>query len=198
MIVALALLTLLGGCALQAGGALGLGSSGAGGGGGGGGGGSGSSNGRLAMPNLIGMTRDEARRTLAAAGFKHGLESSRVVECVDPPRVPGKINCQDPLPGVDVAVYAIVQINVYETPKHNGRIVREQLESLVGLTIEAARERLRSFGHVGEVEVAPSTNKHYAGCADGTVCEVGTSGATVRERIALITNTKLKISTPAD
>lgn len=148
------------------------------------------------VPDLLGKTREEAAALVAAAGFSHGVESTRPVECVDAARVEGRVDCQDPPPGQRVKRYTLVQINVYRAPRVAGAVVRAQLEALVGLTPAAARARLASYGHDGEVKVAPGL-QYDARCGRDVVCEVSSSsGVGLHDPITLYVNPGLAISAP--
>ena len=79
-------------------------------------------------------------------------------------------------------------------------LVRDQLASLRGLSIDAARARAKALGHVGAVEVRPRTG-FLAGCADGVVCaatgEGGVeSGIGVADLLVLWINPSLGIAPP--
>lgn len=164
----------------------------------------GAGDGKLTMPDLIGKTPDEARALVKAAGFAGEPESSRPVECENAAKDPGKINCQDPEAGKLVARSAMIQVNVYEVHGMKGIIVRGQLATLKGLTLDQAKQQLKKLGHDGEVTVAVVTNSgggqtFVKGCGDNRVCEwSGESGISIHDGITLYTNPKLSIASPPD
>jgi hypothetical protein len=159
----------------------------------------------IPMPNLVGKTLAQARAQLKAAGFVRELEiSSGPEECPgddddgdDDARPPvGKINCQTPNPGASVNRHAIVQLHVYEAPTHEGQIVREQIATLVGLTVERAKQELKRMGHDGEVIIEPLLNFSKS-CGVDKVCAVDPLiGAGVHDPIRLKVNPKAKIALP--
>jgi hypothetical protein len=78
----------------------------------------------------------------------------------------------------------------------SGPINRAQLESLRGLTVEQARDRLRSFGHRGAVEVVQDTQFHEK-CALDTVCFTEpVTGMPCEGAIVLWFNPKITIAPP--
>jgi PASTA domain-containing protein len=157
--------------------------------------------GDLVVPNIVGKRPDEAAAIVKAAGFTQDIESSRPVACEEPARVmEGAIDCQDPPAGKTVKRYTMVQINVYRVATHPGRLVRDQLESLVGLTVVEAKQKLKGWGHTGELAVKPGGpvgDHFYPKCGDDKVCELEpTSGTGTGDRILLYVNPKVKISAP--
>jgi PASTA domain len=157
--------------------------------------------GLVTMPDLVGMSPDQAAAQVQAAGFRQPPESSRPLECEPAPVVPeGRIACQDPAAGAQVQPYVLVQYRTYQPTRIAGAIVRAQLESLRGLPIDAARARARQLGHDGPVVVKPR-DRFLAGCGDGTVCAASAEngaedGLGVHDVLVLWVNPGLAIAPP--
>lgn len=145
--------------------------------------------GDLVVPDLIGKTPEEAAELVARAGFSSAMEQSRPVECHDAPQIEGKINCQDPAAGATVKPYTVVQVNVYRPTRIAGAIVRSQLVALIGMTPEAAKAALASYGHDGYVVVEP-TPEDDPDCGVGVVCgfDRPDSGIGIHDAITLYVN----------
>jgi hypothetical protein len=160
----------------------------------------GGGDGQRTVPNVIGKTPDEAREIVRAAGFE-GVESTRPVSCDDAPDEPGRINCQDPEPGKVVARYVnVIQINVAQSKHRAGIIMRDQLEAMVGLTVDQVKAQLKALGHDGKVivEEGHSGNLYDKECGD-KVCEVsGGAGIGLHDQVHIIINPKLTIAPPPD
>ncbi len=157
--------------------------------------------GQLTVPDLVGKTPEEARAVVKAAGFSAEIESSRPVECVDAPREPGRINCQDPEAGKLVARYTMIQINVYEAQRHDGRIIRDQLQSLRGMTPDQAKQQLKKWGHRGKVTVAVVSDtggghSFDKDCGENKVCDTSSAGMGLEDDLILYLNPKLTIAPP--
>lgn len=150
------------------------------------------------VPNLVGLTREEAFAAVRAAGFTQDVESTRPVACEGAAQVEGKIDCQDPPAGKLVKKYTLVQVNVYAPTRIAGAIVRAQLATLIGKKPDEARAALRKYGHDGEVKVAPNGKRFYEGCGDARVCafDVPESGMGVHDPITLFVNPGLTIAAP--
>lgn len=155
--------------------------------------------GMVVMPNLVGMTEDQAAAAVRAAGFKSEMEHSSPVECDNPATDPGKINCQSVDAGARVKAYTLVQVKIYQPQRHDGTIVRSQLDPIRGKTIEEGKKMLAQLGFHGEIAIEHPT-QFIAGCALGHICDVQPeSGVSTDEhaRVAFIVNEdKLKLSTP--
>lgn len=154
------------------------------------------------MPNVIGKTPDEARALVKATGFTSDVEINPGILCDrglgDPPPKEGRINCQTPDPGKLASRYAMIQISVATRDQDAERLLPVDLKTVIGLTVEEARQRLKELGHVGNVKVR--IVDEVKGCsADGRVCDYGpTATMTKHDEIQLILNRrKLDISTPA-
>jgi hypothetical protein len=132
-----------------------------------------------------------------SAGFTQEVESSIVTECEDAPKVEGLVNCQNPPAGKLVKKYTLVQINVYTPTRLSSIIVRDQLASLIGKEPEQAKSTLRSYGHDGEVQVAPGP-RFYDKCGENKVCafNVSEAGIGIHDPITLFVNPGLKIAAP--
>jgi serine/threonine-protein kinase len=137
--------------------------------GGGGGGG-----GKVAMPNLIGKTEDEARTIVQAAGIASDIEvNSHALECQDAAKDEGKINCQDPEAGQAVDRHAIMNVSVYHKQTHEGRYIREDTEPLIGMTLDQAKKRLAQLGFKGQIDVREDTDvTTTTKCKYDTVCSI--------------------------
>lgn len=143
------------------------------------------------MINLMGKTPEEATAALRAAGFRGELEINRsALECVDAEKKPGYINCQNPDVGQLAYRNHHVNVTVYQAPTHTGRITRDQLERMKGMTVEEAKKYLRSVGHTGEVVVKEDQVHFHQGCAKDRVCDYGPNGASTGDRITLVLNKK--------
>jgi beta-lactam-binding protein with PASTA domain len=178
------------------------------GGGGGGGGGGGDptaptgpvaapdGNGELVVPNVVGKTLDEAQAMAKQAGFHNEVEATHPVECDNAPKDDGKINCQDPAAGAHVKAYSMIQVNVYHQPKHD-HLFREDIEGLRGMTLAAAKARLKALGHTGQVRVREPM-QFIASCKAETVCDSQPeSGTGLGDDVELTMNKgKLDISAP--
>ncbi len=151
---------------------------------------------QLTVPNLIGKTPDEASKLVKAAGFSGDPESSRPIDCKDPPKVAdGHINCQDPPPGTKVSRYSIVQIAVYETPVRH-EITKDEVHSLYGKPVAEVKKALADWGYHGQIsqQSAGTGNAH---CTAGQVCEImPSSGFTLSAPISLSVAEELKIGGP--
>lgn len=77
-----------------------------------------------------------------------------------------------------------------------GALIRGQLLTLVGLTLDQARQRLVELGHVGTVIVEPQS--HFVeGCGRDRVCGVAPeSGIPLDGELRLRVNAKLTIPAP--
>jgi hypothetical protein len=79
---------------------------------------------------------------------------------------------------------------------HKGILVRSQLEPLVGMTVEAARQRLAQLGHDGKV-IITEEYQYVDRCGQDKVCSVEPeSGTGVHDDIRLSINRKLEIAAP--
>jgi hypothetical protein len=89
-----------------------------------------------------------------------------------------------------------------EPPAQPSSIIgRVQLTSLKGLSPEAAKQMLATFGHKGEVTVSlvasSGSTDFAAGCADNTVCGTnGGSGIGFEDPLVLYINPTLTIAPP--
>ncbi len=157
-------------------------------------------NGEVAMPNLVGKTEAEANAILQAAGFSNPVEHSLPVDCDDPPKEPGKINCQAVDPGTQVRRYTLVQVNIYQPQDLGNVLLPRQLAALVGKTVDDAKAELAKLGYQGKVNVTHSTAT--GACAVGRVCSVyPSSGINTHDsgvELTLFVTDALKISTPDD
>jgi len=79
---------------------------------------------------------------------------------------------------------------------HPGMLVRDQLLPLVGLTVDAARQRLKQLGYDGHLEI--SENYHYIDkCGQNKVCAVEPEAGTgLHDELRLVINKKLDIAAP--
>lgn len=142
---------------------------------------------RAPLPNLLGKTPDEATAALRAAGFTGDLEINRMaLECLDTPKVQGRISCQNPDVGVLGYKRGPVNVSVYAEPTHTGRLTREQLAGAVGMTIDAAKAYLKSLGHDGEVIIFEQ-HTFDPNCGSKKVCSAG-PGTGIHSRVQLTIN----------
>jgi serine/threonine-protein kinase len=156
--------------------------------------------GMVVMPNLVGKTEAEAQALVRAAGFKSEMEHSAPVDCGDSaPRDAGKINCQNVDAGARVKAYTLVQVNIYEPQRHDGRIIRSQLDPIRGKTIEEGKQMLAQLGFKGSVRLEHPT-QFVANCALGHICDVqpeaGVSTDADARVVFVVNEDKVKISTP--
>jgi beta-lactam-binding protein with PASTA domain len=113
------------------------------------------------------------------------------LECVDAQRVPGYINCQSPDVGQLAYRNHSVNVTVYETPRHDGRLIREQLEKVVGMSVADAQRYMKSIGHTGELQVYEDPHQFYKGCEKDRVCKVSPEmGTGTGDRVTLFINKK--------
>lgn len=140
--------------------------------------GGGDPDGMITVPNVVGKSLDEAQAMAQQAGFKQDVETTRPVECDTPAPGEGLIRCQDPEAGTRVARYAMLQVNVYRTRSHKGRVTLEDLAALKGLTVAQARAKLVEYGATDEVEVATS-NRFIDNCKPETICWAESGGGTI-------------------
>lgn len=163
--------------------------------------GGGDPSGMVTMPNLVGMTVDQAAAAVRAAGFKLDMEHSSPLECSAPPKVDdGRINCQSVAAGTTVKAYTLIQVAVYQVQHLAGIIVRAQLKPLVGMQLADAKAQLQRLGYKGHVQIE-TPQQFYKNCSLGTVCEVdpesGVSSENPEENIFFVMNKNdVKISTP--
>lgn len=152
--------------------------------------------GKIAVPNLIGKTADEAQKIVDKAGFLTELEIDTEPLVCDGPKDNGKIQCQDPAPGKLVDHYAYIHVAVYHAQQRGGRLLREDLAKLIGLTVDQAKAELKKLGHDGAVNV--ETEPQYVKkCGADKVCEVEPAGGTgIHDDITLYVNPKLTIAAP--
>jgi beta-lactam-binding protein with PASTA domain len=147
---------------------------------------------RAPMINLMGKTPDEARAALRAAGFAGEIEVNRhALVCEGAAEVPGQINCQSPDVGQLAYRRSSVNVTVYETPRHDGRLIRDQLIKVVGMAVADAQKYMKSIGHTGELQVYEDPHHFYKGCDKDRVCAVAPeSGTGTGDRVTLFINKK--------
>jgi beta-lactam-binding protein with PASTA domain len=147
---------------------------------------------RVPMINVMGKTPDQAIAALRAAGFTGELEVNRTaLECVDAEKVAGHINCQRPDVGQLAYRNHAVNVTVYETPRHDGRLIRDQLEKVVGMSVADAQKYMKSIGHTGELQVYEDPHHFYKGCEKDRVCKVAPEmGTGTGDRVTLFINKK--------
>ena len=137
----------------------------------------------------MGKTPDEATTALRAAGFSGEIEVNRhALVCEGAAEVPGRINCQSPDVGQLAYRRSSVNVTVYETPTHAGRIIPPQLDKMIGMTIPEAKKYLKSIGHTGTVEVREDGITFHKGCAKDRVCDYGPAGLSPGDPVTLIIN----------
>jgi beta-lactam-binding protein with PASTA domain len=148
----------------------------------------------LVVPDLSGKTPDDARATAKTAGFVYEISISAAVDCEPRDRRAGVVVCQRPEPGERATRHTMISAKV-DLP--TGIISHALLESLIGLTPEQAKQRLKESGHVGKVSV-DDLGHFEASCKKGTVCAVGPpGGAFVHSDISLRVNSaRLGIAPP--
>jgi beta-lactam-binding protein with PASTA domain len=154
-------------------------------------------NGELVVPNLIGKSLDEAQGLSKQAGFRNEVEATHPVDCGEgAPKDDGKINCQDPAAGSHVKAYTMIQVNVYKRPDHN-HLTREDIEGLRGMTVAAAKVKLKQLGHTGSVRIEEPT-QFIKNCKLDTVCDSQPeSGTGFGDDVTFVVNKgKLEISAP--
>ena len=90
----------------------------------------------------------------------------------------GIIDCQDPEPGKLTYRRGIISVNVHEERGHAGRLIRDQLIKVIGMTVEDAKKYLKSIGHTGEVRVSVATS-WYSKCGGvDKVCSISPESGT--------------------
>jgi hypothetical protein len=151
---------------------------------------------KLAVPDLIGRSADEARALVKAAGFSQDMEVRDSLECDDAPREPDRINCQDPAAGALTNSYALIHIKVYRAQNLPANDIRNRIGSLRGLTLDEARHRLKDRGHDGKVIIRFKDN-YDDHCGQDRVCDSSVRQLTsLHDDIALWVNRKLTIAPP--
>lgn len=152
--------------------------------------------GKIAVPNLIGKSADQAQKIVEKAGFLTELEVDTEPLVCDGPKDNGKIQCQDPAPGKLVDHYTYIHVAVYHAPDHSGRLLREDLAKLIGLTVDQAKAELKKMGHDGAVNVE-TEQQFVKKCGADKVCEVQPEeGTGLHDDITLYINPKLTIAAP--
>lgn len=161
-----------------------------------------SSDATITMPDLTGMTHDEAIAVVRAAGFRQPAEHKRI-PCYGQAQEVGRVDCQDPEPGKSVKAYSLVVFNVKEGNRlAAGNVLRDDFAKMRGMAVEQAKAYAKSIGHTGELQVK-ELDEFMTGCKDGTVCTAAhpsgsQSGMSKTDVLVLWTNKTLSIAPPPD
>jgi hypothetical protein len=154
----------------------------------------------ITMPNLVGMTEDEAAGAVKAAGFSAEMEQSSPVECDNPP-VEDKVKCQSPQPGTQARSDMTVQVQVHhEHISEAGRSI-QRVKTLVGMTPDAAKAKIKSWGKSWTVKIKPPTNSgdqpiYDAKCGENKVCGVNEGADYDEVGVILYVNAKVSVGAP--
>ena len=146
----------------------------------------------LTVPDLTGMTKEQAEAAIKAAGFKNGSHSSGRIGCDESSTPVGKIDCQDPEPGKSVQGYTMVQAHIKSDGRMAGIVHRDEFEKMRGMTVDQAKAFAKKIGHTGTITVRVAD--HFRkGCTETTVCEAtdergGQSGMGLSDTLVLETN----------
>jgi hypothetical protein len=163
-------------------------------------GGAGGEHRMLSVPDVIGKTPDEARALVKAAGFTADVELNPGIGCHagpgDPPSAEGLVDCQKPDPGTPASSYAMIQISVKERQRIDFALRHADLQTVIGLTVEDARKKLKQLGHVGQLTVHVSQTR-IPGCKENRVCGVLPWETGMQDEVTLTLSPKLEISAPA-
>jgi hypothetical protein len=147
------------------------------------------------VPDLLGKTPDDANAVAQAAGFTAVAQLDRDGMDCDHRAGPGHVVCQTPRPGALVK-HHLVRIHVFTPQSFPGQLIRGQLLTLCGLTVEQARQRLRELGHTGRVFVDEYT-QYNKKCGLNLVCAVEPeAGIGLEHDIHLRINPKLTVAAP--
>jgi hypothetical protein len=145
------------------------------------GGGGGAGNGPIVMPNLVGMTEEQAAVAVKSAGFVLHLDPLAGIECENPPKVEGLVNCQAPDAGKSVPHNTLVQVTVYHDHMSQGGKDALLLRTLIGMTPDAAKAKVDSWHRGWKVRIITPTNSgggtvYDAKCGDNKVCGIANLG----------------------
>lgn len=82
-------------------------------------------------------------------------------------------------------------------PTYPDTLLRSQLVKLVGLAPDQAKQTLRSWGHTGNVNIAPG-DRFDPSCREGTICkaELDTTDISLDEDLTLHVNPTVTLSAP--
>jgi beta-lactam-binding protein with PASTA domain len=152
--------------------------------------------GKHAVPDVRGKTIEEARAAWTAAGFSGDVDPNRPRSCGNAPETAGKITCQSPEPGEQASAYAMLEVIVYTPQVFEGQLVRSQMSSLKGQTIEQAKASLKKMGHDGSI-VFEESRSFLKDCGEGIVCGTrNSSGIGIHDEITLVINKQVTIAAP--
>lgn len=162
-----------------------------GGGGGAASSGGGGGGGNVTVPDVVGKTQSEAEAAVAAAGLRGGLRVGNDPGSYD--IATAKVCTQTPGSGQQSApsLFVSVRFCLVEKPYVDNE------GDLTGLTLEAARQKIKEAGYTNVVKV-DELYEFDKNCKEGTVCRFSprrwyTNG---EGPLILSTNRKLTISAP--
>lgn len=148
----------------------------------------------IAMPSLKGMTVEQANEALVKAGFKNKVKvlESYVCEYTNEEDMPtkGTICNQDPAPDAKVTasrkIEVTVEVDTYEEGSVGGPSEWRRMPELVGMTQQAALDRLKAAGFR---EDEFTLDVQQGACASGIVCWTSPNGKErkVRARLGSLT-----------
>jgi eukaryotic-like serine/threonine-protein kinase len=97
---------------------------------------------KVSVPNVVGQDQNAATQTLQGAGLQVGT----VTQQASTAEQKGRVTATDPVGGVLLAKGSTVALTVGSGPNTVG------LPNVVGLTVEAARQNLKSAGFTGSID----------------------------------------------
>lgn len=155
--------------------------------------------GKVRVPNLVGKSAADANTALHAAGFENDLEvDSASLDCGEhPPKVDERaILCQKPAAGELAARSIYVYAVTYHDPRPRDILDRKQLESLIGLTVDQAKAKLKDMHFDGPIDVRRNST-YVAACGIGKVCSTEPMTAVnLHDNLRLFVNPEAEISAP--
>jgi len=131
--------------------------------------GGGGASGPLVVPDLVGMSFDDASARLRQAGFRYELEQSTPIDCATASPGEGLIRCQEPAPGARVAGSSMVHVTIDHRFRSHGVLTETELQTVVGLTLAQAKAKLAQLGNQDEIEII-EVHVDPATCRTDTIC----------------------------
>ena len=127
--------------------------------------------GKLKVPDVRGKTVAEANAIVKQAGFVYEVTPFDVgCDASAPKHGNGTIRCQSPDPGSLADKHAMVRVAIQQDFDDSGLIRAKELATLIGLTVDAAKQKLRDLGYKGDFDVEAYDGRDP--CQKGIVCKV--------------------------
>lgn len=140
--------------------------------------------GALVVPDLIGLSFDDASAAVARAGFRQPLERGQSVPCAATAHAAnGAVKCQAPAAGEHARANMLVMVQV-EHVVASTIPTRDELVKIMHLTPDEAKQYLDGLGWHGTI--VPSADYHFeldAKCRPGVIC--GFQGEFSEERLII-------------